>query len=331
MNRPDRWRRLLELIRDTYCDGNQAQLARRIGKDGSYVNRLFWHPEKNGAKGIGPEVIEACGQAFNLPVGFWDMAPEHAEMALKDMQAATGVGMSYWGRLKIELDARGWDLHRAAGFSNVDAQELAKLQEGGALSAGDNIRMSKALGVNPAWLANAAGKKYDLSSPSAMPPPALHAIQVATSITPSPAPSENAIQVPLLANAGSMGQGTDVQHDDVIMGTIALSPEWIVKRVRPTAPQALRFIHAYGDSMAPTFEDGDVLLVDTGARDPAIDGVYVLEAHRRIFIKRVRQRLDGSYEVSSDNPNVKTVDVLNGDHAVDVLGRVVWAWNGKKM
>lgn len=59
-----------------------------------------------------------------------------------------------------------------------------------------------------------------------------------------------------------------------------------------------------------------------GASDPAIDSVYVLGAHRRIFIKRVRHRLNGSYEVSSDNPNVKTVDVL---------GRVVWAWNGKKM
>lgn len=156
---------------------------------------------------------------------------------------------------------------------------------------------------------------------------------VVAAIAPSPSPAAGspAINVPLLANAGSMGQGSDMLHDDVIMGSIALSPEWISKRLRPTTPQALRFIHAYGDSMAPTFEDGDVLLVDTGARDPAIDGVYVLEAHRRIFIKRVRQRMDGSYEVSSDNPNVKTVDVLNGDHAVDVLGRVVWCWHGRKM
>ena len=182
------------------------------------------------------------------------------------------------------------------------------------------------LQVSPAWLAE--GK---LPKQAPVPLPAQAPAQFVASLTPSPAPWENAIQVPLLANAGSMGQGTDVQHDDVIMGTIALSPEWIIKRVRPTTPQALRFIHAYGDSMAPTFEDGDVLLVDTGARDPAIDGVYVLEAHRRIFIKRVRQRMDGNFEVSSDNPNVKTVDVLNGDHAVDVLGRVVWAWNGKKM
>ena len=128
-----------------------------------------------------------------------------------------------------------------------------------------------------------------------------------------------------------MGVGTDQHHEDVIVGSIALSPHWIEKEVRPSQFGALRFIHACGDSMTPTFVDGDVLLVDTGARDPSVDGVYVLEAHQRVFIKRVRQRLDGNYEVSSDNPTVKTIDVLDGSHQVDVLGRVVWAWNGKKL
>ena len=84
--------------------------------------------------------------------------------------------------------------------------------------------------------------------------------------------------------------------------------------------------------MSPTYEDGDILLVDTGARDArSIDGVYVLEANQRIYIKRVRQRIDGQVEISSDNPTVKTVDVLNGEHNVTVLGRVVWAWNGRKL
>lgn len=149
----------------------------------------------------------------------------------------------------------------------------------------------------------------------------------------SPAPQDGAaaVHVPVLANAGSMGSGTEALYGDVIVGTIALSPEWIEHRIRPTNHKALRFIHAYGDSMSPTFANGDVLLVDTGARDPAVDGVYVLEAHARVFIKRVRQRLDGSYEVSSDNPTVKTVDVLNGDHQVDVIGRVLFVWQGKSL
>lgn len=141
-----------------------------------------------------------------------------------------------------------------------------------------------------------------------------------------------AVYVPLLANAGSMGKGSELQHDDVLVGHISLAEQWVARRLQPSSAEALRFIHAYGDSMHPTFEDGDVLLVDTGMRDPtAIDGVYVMSVHDRIYIKRVRQRMDGSIEVSSDNPTVKTVDVLNGDHAVQVLGRVIWCWNGRKM
>lgn len=151
-------------------------------------------------------------------------------------------------------------------------------------------------------------------------------------VAPSPAPHEPAVRVPLLANAGSMGMGTEIQHDDVLVGQIALSEQWVTRRLQPSSPTALRFIHAYGDSMHPTFEDGDVLLVDTGMRDPkAIDGVYVMAANDRVYIKRVRQRMDGIVEISSDNPTVKTVDVLNGEHSIDVLGRVVWCWNGRKL
>lgn len=84
MTRSERWRLLLILVRDTFCNGNQAQLARLIEKDGSYVNRLFWLPEKSGAKGVGPEVIDACNRAFNLPTGFWDMEPEQAGKALNE-------------------------------------------------------------------------------------------------------------------------------------------------------------------------------------------------------------------------------------------------------
>ncbi|EER61523.1 putative phage repressor [Acidovorax delafieldii 2AN] len=151
-------------------------------------------------------------------------------------------------------------------------------------------------------------------------------------LSPSPSPGVPVVHVPLLANAGSMGPGTDIQHDDILVGQIALSEQWVARRLQPTKLNALRFIHAYGDSMSPTFEDGDILLVDTGIKDPKIiDGVYVMAANDRVYIKRVRQRMDGVVEISSDNATVKTVDVLNGDHRIDILGRVVWCWNGRKL
>jgi phage repressor protein C with HTH and peptisase S24 domain len=143
--------------------------------------------------------------------------------------------------------------------------------------------------------------------------------------------TEGGYSIPVMANTASMGPGAE-QHDDVIAGRLTLSPTWISKTLKPlTTPENLRFIHGYGDSMAPTFIDGDILLVDTGAREVKVDGIYVLEANERLYIKRVRQRLDGAFEISSDNPTVKTVDVLDGSKPVNVLGRVVWLWNGHKV
>lgn len=144
-------------------------------------------------------------------------------------------------------------------------------------------------------------------------------------------PGFEALSIPLLANSGSMGPGNDDLHDEVVIGRLTVSPDWARRVVKPTKLEHLRFIHGYGDSMEPTFADGDVLLVDLGVRDPKIDGVYVLEANDRIYIKRVRERMDGSMEISSDNPTVKTVDVLDGSTEVTVHGRVVWRWNGRKM
>jgi hypothetical protein len=145
-------------------------------------------------------------------------------------------------------------------------------------------------------------------------------------------PGFEQISIAKLANAASMGHGSEMLPDDVVVGRLTLSPSWIARTLKPISKmENLRFIHGYGDSMEPTFTDGDILLVDAGVQEVKIDGIYVLEAQDRLFIKRVRQRIDGQFEISSDNQNVKTVDVLTGNAAVQVKGRVVWVWNGKKM
>lgn len=143
--------------------------------------------------------------------------------------------------------------------------------------------------------------------------------------------SVNKIQIPKLAAVPSMGDGEYLAYDgDQIIDVLPVSKTWLERNVK-AKPGNLRVITGAGDSMSPTFSDGDMLLVDISKTKTDIDGVYVLSAHDRLFIKRVRQRMDGSFEVSSDNPNVKTVDVLNGGHEIQVHGRVVWAWNGRAL
>lgn len=140
------------------------------------------------------------------------------------------------------------------------------------------------------------------------------------------------IRIPLLVITATMGSGEMLYDQERVVDMLSLSTDWVERALKPFSNvKNLAFIHAVGDSMHPTFNDGDVLLVDTGDKNVDADKIYVLEAHQRLFIKRVRQRLDGAFEISSDNPVVKTVDVMNADNNVEVKGRVLWVWNGRKV
>lgn len=180
----------------------------------------------------------------------------------------------------------------------------------------------------PGWF---SAQKVPADRPIPRPPEPDHGSESAPAYALDPVTGLETVLVSLMSGAGSMGPGNDLMHDEVVRGRMPLAMTWISKSIKPTHVDNLRFIHGYGDSMEPTICDGDVLLVDTGVREARIDGVYVLSANERLYIKRVRQRLDGVYEVSSDNSTVKTIDVLDGRATVDVRGRVVYIWNGRRV
>lgn len=87
---------LLMQVRDFYCKGKAAELARRIGKDGTYVHRLFYPIGKKGGKGVGLEIMTACSTAFDLPPGYWEgqatYAPPHDTKATENKPTSHAVG-----------------------------------------------------------------------------------------------------------------------------------------------------------------------------------------------------------------------------------------------
>lgn len=232
-------------------------------------------------------------------------------------------------RIELAIQQSGKSRSEIADEAGITQSALSQILTGKTkdLKAKNAISLSKATGVRIEWLVDESGPMRDLARvPGVLTTKDDVAPYIAHGIN-----EDNAIPVPVLANAASMGVGSELLNEDVVAGTLLLTRSFVLHRVQPSSPSALRFLHAYGDSMSPTLNSGDIVLVDTGATAIDIDGVYVLEAHGRLFIKRVRQRLDGSYEISSDNPAHKTVDVLDGSHEVRVIGRVLWAWNGRKM
>jgi phage repressor protein C with HTH and peptisase S24 domain len=149
----------------------------------------------------------------------------------------------------------------------------------------------------------------------------------------SPSSAES-IDVPMFNAVASMGLGRSLPEYETVIDTLRLSKQWVHSHLSNiSSPSNLAALSAYGDSMAPTFSDGDILIVDRGVSDIRIDAVYVLSLNGELYIKRIQRRItDGAILIKSDNALYDPVIVTNGEREnLQVLGRVVWAWNGRKL
>lgn len=140
------------------------------------------------------------------------------------------------------------------------------------------------------------------------------------------------VSIDVLDVAASMGMGEPRAETENVIHRLSIGLDWVRDNIRGTSSTAnLRVVSGRGTSMEPTYSDGAILVVDIGDRTVRDNQVYVLSAGDRIFVKRVHQRVDGRFDITSDNPTAKGVETLSGDHEVTVHGRVVWAWNGRKV
>ena len=93
-----------------------------------------------------------------------------------------------------------------------------------------------------------------------------------------------------------------------------------------SAPGKLSIVRVEGDSMAPTLNAGDDILVDLGdSANRLRDGIYVLRIDDALVVKRLALNpVGGRVTVQSDNPAYPDwPDCGLGD--IHPIGRVIWS------
>ncbi len=127
-------------------------------------------------------------------------------------------------------------------------------------------------------------------------------------------------QVRRLDVAASAGPG-GLAEDDRLLGGELFDPRLLASLgVREDGSAVLR---AQGDSMSPTIEDGDRMLIDERDRKLASrSGVFVIRMDGALMVKRVAKAGEGIV-VTSDNADFPPIPLRAPDE-VEVLGRVVW-------
>ena len=109
----------------------------------------------------------------------------------------------------------------------------------------------------------------------------------------------------------------------------AFDERWL-KALTPTSAQNLSIVRVEGDSMSPTLNAGDEILVDLGdCADRLRDGIYVLRVDDALVVKRLALHPMGRrVTVQSDNPAYSDWPDCGIDEIV-CIGRVIWA--GRKV
>ena len=131
--------------------------------------------------------------------------------------------------------------------------------------------------------------------------------------------------IPLYDVTASAGSGSLVDQENIV-DFLHFKTSW-VKTTLLASPNDLCLIHVQGDSMIPTLDPGDMLLVDIRHRNSmTIDGIYVLQFDGTLLVKRLQRLLSNIIEITSDNPVYKPMSVKLDDLPSDftIVGRVVW-------
>lgn len=224
-------------------------------------------------------------------------------------------------RLKQAREAKGLsksDFAKAVRISAPTATDWEKSVADGGIKEISGVRLAKAcevLGVDSAWLLHGKG---DTPAPAAS-PDRIEEIKPVRGLHESDPAFVHIPKVRLLVSAGVSGFGVEPEAYDG--ATAPVPADWL--RRRQLRPDRLIAIRVRGQSMEPTFYQGDTVIINQDDAAPVDGAVFVVNYEGEDVIKRL-VRDAGSWWLVSDNPNQQHYSrkLCKGAECI-ILGRVV--------
>lgn len=222
--------------------------------------------------------------------------------------------MNIGRRLKEERNLKGLSQQQLADAVGIKQSAISQLESGASQKTTYAAAIAAKLGVNALWLETGRGPKYpEVSEPQ------------------SPSEDEYFL-VPILDVHAACGNG-HFNDQALVEGGFAL-PKVMLHDLGVPEGQG-RIIHAKGNSMAPTIQDGAVVLINLADKEPMMSKVYaVCLPHEGLVLKRLTYEYieaEGTsvWMMKSDNPdkNQHPDRRLPPDESTIIVGRAVWYGN----
>lgn len=220
--------------------------------------------------------------------------------------------MNFGGRIKHvreqqnltqdELAARVGGGIRQSTIQSIENRDSVRSQYASAIC--------KALGLNLTWALTGQGYQWDSGNTT-------HGVG-------EPSPDDSTVFVASVRGARlSAGNGHLVIDHEEIDRSHAFRRDYMVRR--GLNPERCKLFRVEGDSMSPTLNSGDIVMLNMADRDVVSGKIYGLIAEDGIRIKRLIRRIDGVIEMRSDSPlqHEYPPEPITSDR-VAVIGKAVW-------
>jgi phage repressor protein C with HTH and peptisase S24 domain len=119
----------------------------------------------------------------------------------------------------------------------------------------------------------------------------------------------------------SAGPGSLIDPQAEPLDFHLVSMHWL-RALTTAAPEQLAIVKVSNDSMTPTLNDGDWVLIDRAQRRASREGIYALRVFDDSWIKRISLNFrDRLVQVISDNPLYPMKELPEDE--IDLIGRVI--------
>lgn len=199
--------------------------------------------------------------------------------------------------LARERDVSLSALSRMIGKNPTYLQQFIRKGSPRKLEEGDRGKLARFFSVDESWLGKPEDIYHDRRAGAA---------------------GQRWARVPRLAIGASAGHGAFAGEEEPF-DAIGFSPRWL--RSMGLVAENLAAIVVEGDSMAPTLQHGDEILVDRSSR-VARDGIHVVRLDGSLMVKRLDTTRPGILVLVSDNSAYRPLECRVQD--VEIVGKVVW-------
>lgn len=138
---------------------------------------------------------------------------------------------------------------------------------------------------------------------------------------------ENSINIEMINATACCGDGTENFSENVI--GFWQMPKEEYRAISTIAPEHIKMLRVYGDSMEKTLSDGDWVLVDISRNFFDSDGIFLIRLSTGLAVKRIQGTLGTEVVICSDNKLYHPITAPAGE--IQIVGKVIYTLKAEKV